>query len=74
MARPDAITVEGLVVEALANGTWRVELANGHRLVAFMGGKTRAQLGRLAPGSTVRLELTPYDLSQGRITAEVKTV
>jgi translation initiation factor IF-1 len=67
VAREDAIKVEGAVVEVLANGTCRVELANGHRLVAYVAGKARLSFARLAPGDRVMLELSPYDLSEGRI-------
>ena len=67
MAREDAIQVEGIVAEVLPNRTYRVELANGHRLVAFLPGKTRSSFVRLAPGDRVRLELSPYDLSEGRV-------
>ncbi|HWX18970.1 MAG TPA: translation initiation factor IF-1 [Candidatus Binatia bacterium] len=72
MARTDAIEVEGVVVEALSNKTYRVELANGHRLLAFVAGKARLSFARLAPGETVKLELSPYDLSEGRIVGETE--
>jgi translation initiation factor IF-1 len=72
MARTDAIEVEGLIVEALSDKTYRVELANGHRLLAFVAGKARSTLAR-SPGQTVKLELSPFDLSEGRIIAETKT-
>ena len=67
MPGKDAFKVEGVVVEALANGTYRVELANGHRLLAFVPGKARSQFAGLAIGEKVNLELSPYDLSEGRI-------
>ena len=67
MAREGAIQVEGAVVEVLPNRTYRVELANGHRLLAFLTGKARLSFARLALGEKVRLELSPYDLSAGRI-------
>ena len=70
MARKDAIAVEGVVVKVLTNKTYTVELANGHRLLAFVAGKARAGLASLAPGEKVRLELSPYDLSEGRIVVE----
>ena len=63
----DAFRVEGRVREALPNGTFLAELANGHRLVAFVAGRARLSAARLAPGDRVRLELSPYDLSEGRI-------
>ena len=67
MARERAIEVEGVVVEFLPNQMYRVELTNGHRLLAFVAGKARLSFARLAPGDKVRLELSPYDLSAGRI-------
>ena len=63
----EAFQVEGRVKEALANGTYRVELANGHRLTAFVAGRTRRELAGMRPGDPVKLQLTPYDLSVGRI-------
>ena len=69
MARTDAFKVEGIVLEALANKTYRVELANGHRLLAFVAGKAKAEVARFTPGDKVNLELSPYDLSEGRIVA-----
>jgi len=57
-------------MEVLPNGTYRVNLANGHRVLAFLTGKARLNFGRLAPGDRVMLEMSPYDLSQGRIIAE----
>jgi translation initiation factor IF-1 len=70
MSGPDAFRIEGLVIEALPNRTYRVELANGHRLRAFVAGRSKAMFGGLAPGDRVRLQLTPYDLSSGRILFE----
>ena len=67
MAREGAIEAEGAVVEVLPNQMCRVELSNGHRLLAFVAGKARSRLGRLAPGDKVRLAMSPYDLSTGRI-------
>jgi translation initiation factor IF-1 len=74
MAREGAIEVEGLVVEYLPNQMYRVELTNGHRLVAFVAGKVRLSFARLVPGDKVRLELSPYDLSAGRIIVEKHTI
>ena len=74
MAREGAIEVEGVVVEVLPNRMYRVELANGHRLLAFVAGRARLSFVRLAPGDKVRLELSPYDLSAGRITVETQTI
>jgi len=70
MARDDGIQVEGAVVEVLPNGTCRVELANGHRVLAYVAAKARLSLARLAPGDRVQLEMSPYDLSEGRIMLE----
>ena len=67
MSGTDAFEVEGLVIEVQQNGTYRVELANGHRLLAFVPGKRKAGFGPLAAGAKVRLRLSPYDLSVGRI-------
>lgn len=66
MARDDAFKVEGVVDEVLPNGTYCVRLANGHRLIGFVPGKARESV-RLAAGDSVRLELSAYDLSKGRI-------
>jgi translation initiation factor IF-1 len=70
MAREGAIEVEGAIVEVLPNRMYRVELANGHRLLAYVAGKARLSFARLTPGDKVRLELSPYDLSSGRIVVE----
>ncbi len=70
MARENAIKVESVVMEVLPNGTYRVKLANGHRVLAFLTGKARLNFRRLAPGERVMLEMSPYDLSEGRIIAE----
>jgi translation initiation factor IF-1 len=67
MRGTSAIVVEGIIVEALPNGTYRAELANGHRLVAFVAGRRRLSLAPLSVKDKVRLELSPYDLSEGRI-------
>ncbi len=74
MAGADAFQVEGVVSEVLPNGTYRVQLANGHRLLAFVAGRARLRFAGLAVGDRVRLQLTPYDLSQGRILIESKTI
>lgn len=74
MAGTDAFQVEGVVTDALPNGTYRVELANGHRLLAFVAGKARQNFAGLAAGDKVKLQLTPYDLSQGRILFETKKI
>ncbi len=74
MAGTDAFKVEGVVVEALPDQTYQVELANGHRLRAFVAGKARRSFAGLAPGDKVKLQLTPYDLSAGRILVETKKI
>ena len=70
MARENAIEVEGIVVEVLPNRTCYVELPNGHRVRAFLTGKARLNFGQLAAGKTVVLEMSPYDLSVGRIVVQ----
>jgi len=74
MAGTDAFKVEGVVIEALPNKTYRVELINGHRLLAFVAGRARREFAGLAPGDKVKLQLTPYDLSSGRILVETRTI
>jgi len=71
MAGTDAFQVEGVVVQALPNGTYRVELANGHRLLGFVPGRLGRSPVRFAPGEKVKLNLKPYDLSVGRIVENV---
>jgi len=72
MAKEQAIEVEGTVVEALPNAMFRVELKNGHRVLAHISGKMRMHFIRILPGDTVKVELSPYDLSRGRITYRYK--
>ena len=72
MARKDAIEVEGTVVELLPNTMFRVELPNGHRVLAHISGKMRLHFIRILPGDKVMLEISPYDLSKGRITFRQK--
>ena len=62
------------MIEALPNGTYRAELANGHRLTAFMAGRAKKNFAGLKTGDRVKLQLTPYDLSAGRIVVEMKTI
>jgi len=68
VARDDAIRVEGTVVEVLPNTMFRVELPNKHRVLAHISGKMRLNFIRLMPGDKVTVEMSPYDLSKGRIT------
>jgi translation initiation factor IF-1 len=70
----DAFQVEGSVIEVLPNGTYRAELANGHRLLAFVTGRAKKNFAGLQSGDKVKLQLTPYDLSVGRILTETKTI
>jgi translation initiation factor IF-1 len=67
LPRGDAITVKGKVVEALPNAMFRVELENGHKILAHISGKIRINFIRILPGDTVTVELSPYDLTRGRI-------
>jgi len=68
MAKKEAIEVEGEVIEALPNAMFRVELPNGHKVLAHIAGKLRVHYIRVLPGDKVLIELSPYDLSRGRIT------
>lgn len=68
MAKDDVIEVEGTVVEAMPNAMFQVELANGHRLLAHISGKLRMNFIRILPGDRVTVEMSPYDLTKGRIT------
>lgn len=72
MAKEKPIEVEGRVVESLPNATFRVELPNGHTVLAHVSGKIRMHFIKILPGDSVRLELSPYDLSRGRITYRYK--
>ena len=74
LAKPkdDTILVEGTVVEPLPNAMFRVELENGHKVLAHISGRMRMNYIRILPGDRVQIELTPYDLSRGRITYRYK--
>ncbi len=72
MAKEDTIEVEGKVVEPLPNAMFRVELQNGHRVLAHVSGKLRMHFIRILPGDRVTVELSPYDLTRGRITYRLK--
>ena len=72
MPKGEAIEVEGTVVEPLPNAMFRVELANGHKVLAHISGKIRMHYIKILPGDKVLLELSPYDLSRGRITYRFK--
>jgi translation initiation factor IF-1 len=67
MPKEDAIEVEGSVVETLPNAMFRVELDNGHRVLAHISGKMRLHFIKILPGDKVTVELSPYDLTRGRI-------
>jgi len=72
MAKEDLIEVEGVIKEALPNALFRVELENGHLVLAHISGKIRMNFIRILPGDKVKVELSPYDLSRGRITYRTK--
>lgn len=72
MSKQDVIEVEGKVLEALPNAMFQVELENGHVVLAHVSGKIRMNLIRILPGDKVTIELTPYDLTRGRITYRFK--
>ena len=72
MAKEEAIEVEGTVVEVLPNARFRVELENGHRVLAHISGKMRMHYIRILAGDKVKMELSPYDLTMGRITYRMK--
>jgi translation initiation factor IF-1 len=72
MAKEDTIEMQGEVVETLPNATFRVELDNGHEVIAHISGKMRKNYIRILPGDKVTVELTPYDLNRGRITYRAK--
>ena len=71
-SKEDAIVMEGTVVEPLPNAMFRVELENGHKVLAHISGKMRMHYIRILPGDKVHVELTPYDLERGRITYRYK--
>ena len=72
MAKEDVIEVEGTVLEALPNAMSQVELENGHKILAHISGKLRMNFIKILPGDKVKLELSPYDLTRGRITFRLK--
>ena len=74
MAGENAFQVEGSVIEALPNRTYRVELSNGHKVLAFVAGRAKHRFAGLAPGDKVKLQMSPYDLSEGRIAVETKKI
>lgn len=72
MSKEDAIELEGKVVEPLPNAMFKVELENGHRVLAHISGKMRMHYIKILPGDKVTVELSPYDLDRGRITYRYK--
>ena len=68
MSKEDVIEIEGIVVEKLPNAMFKVELENGHQVLAHMSGKLRKNFIRILPGDKVTMEMSPYDLTKGRIT------
>ena len=74
LSKEDVIEVEGVVVEALPNTTFKVELENGHQILAHISGKLRMNYIKILPGDKVKVELSPYDLNRGRITWRAKQI
>ena len=72
MAKEDIIEVEGVVVESLPNTTFKVELENGHQILAHISGKLRMNYIKILPGDKVKVEMSPYDLTKGRIVFRYK--
>ena len=72
MSKEDVIEVSGKIIEALPNATFQVELENGHKLLAHVSGKLRMNFIRILPGDKVTVEMSPYDLTKGRITWRAK--
>lgn len=72
MPKQEAIEVEGKVLETLPNAMFRVELPNGHKVLAHVSGKMRMHFIKILPGDSVTMELSPYDLTRGRITYRAK--
>jgi translation initiation factor IF-1 len=72
MAKEEAIIVQAKVVETLPNAMFRLELDNGHRVLGYVSGRMRMNFIRILPGDTVTVELSPYDLTRGRITRREK--
>ena len=72
MSKEDVIEVSGKIIEALPNATFQVELENGHKILAHVSGKLRMNFIRILPGDKVTVEMSPYDLTKGRITCRAK--
>ena len=67
MSKDDVIEAEGVILEALPNVTFKVKLSNGHTITAYISGKLRMHYIKIIPGDTVKIEMSPYDLTKGRI-------
>ena len=72
MSKEDVIEVSGKIIEVLPNATFQVELENGHKILAHVSGKLRMNFIRILPGDKVTVEMSPYDLTKGRITRRAK--
>ena len=72
MAKDDVIEIEGVVTDSLPNAQFQVELPNGHKILAHISGKLRMNFIRILPGDKVTVEMSPYDLTRGRITWRTK--
>ena len=72
MAKQEAIEIDGTILEALSNAMFRVQLQNGHEIIAHITGKMRMHYIRILPGDKVKVEMSPYDLSKGRISFRYK--
>ena len=72
MSKQSSIEQDGTIIEALSNAMFRVELENGHEIIAHISGKMRMNYIKILPGDKVRLEMSPYDLTKGRITYRYK--
>ena len=72
MAKEETIQMQGEIAETLPNATFRVKLENGHKVLAHISGKMRMHYIRILPGDKVKVELSPYDLTRGRITFRIK--
>ena len=72
MSKEDMIELEGVVVEAMPNAMFKVEIQGGHTILAHISGKLRMNFIRILPGDMVKIEMTPYDLTRGRITYRLK--
>ena len=70
MAKQSAIEQDGTIVEALSNAMFRVELENGHEIIAHISGKMRMHYIKILPGDKIKVEMSPYDLSKGRIVSK----